>query len=388
MKKILLLIPSYFIIIQFIFISPCYPSCSICTNDALSNVDTMLCIGCATNYYEIPQNDGTFNCYADYEIIDGYYYDNLLHKFLNCNPACKRCYGEEEYDDTNCIICNTNEDYYPIDENPTFCKKLPDDAAYLQGYYLDDDENKYKKCYSTCASCTGPRDDSSHNCIECKDGYYKNGNSCFLDCPDYLFREGYKCVSACEVPGNYLDLFTKTCTNNCTTGSAKNDALGICTIERSSHYRTYDCGNIITDYIEPNMKFFISPNSLIRGMNCYIQVYNSLDQFIIHNVAERNMISKLFLSGNYINNNIIVIKIDYNETYRIKPEVNDIKFFLYVKDTDDNYNKITGLDLVTPIESDDLIYIEKNLNFLIFLMQDIRSIMNYVSNLLLNIIQI
>ena len=111
-------------------------------------------------------------------------------------------------------------------------------------------------------------------------------------------------------------------------------------------------------------KYYISANSFIPGKNCYIQVYNAIDQNSIHSVAQKKYLSKLFLNSEYLNSNTIVIKIDYNKTYVKKPEVNDIKFKLYNKVSDDVYNEITGLNLIRKKDSTDLIYIEKPFIFL------------------------
>jgi hypothetical protein len=106
------------------------------------------------------------------------------------------------------------------------------------------------------------------------------------------------------------------------------------------------------------MDFFISSDSLIKGKNCFIQVYNAMDQYLIHKVAERNSLSKLFLNSEYLDPDIVVIKIDYNQTYKIQPEVNDVKFYLYYY-TGSEYIRINDLDLLTEMEGEDLIYIEK-----------------------------
>ena len=117
---------------------------------------------------------------------------------------------------------------------------------------------------------------------------------------------------------------------------------------------------MIENYILDKMDYYISDNSLIVGKNCYIQIYNSLSQNRIHNVADYYKLSKLFLNSDYLNINIIVVKIDYNQTYNLQPEVNDVKFFLYQKSNlDDNYYQIPNIDLISPLDNDDLIYIEK-----------------------------
>ena len=351
------------IIIKFIFIyTDCQDSCVSCTNNAASSEDRMLCSSCKANYYPLTLEDTTINCYLDNFIINGYFFDRVSNTFKKCHNSCQRCTGEAVGYNTNCIICNTASLYYPIDGNPTFCKKIGEDDAYLVGYYLDTEANVFKTCYSTCETCLVGGDSSNHNCQTCKENYFENGNNCFLECPEELFNFGYKCVSDCmaEQNGYYLELLSKTCVDKCPTDMKENEDLGLCTIERSSVYEDYDCKDIIEIYIEPKIEFYISDNSLIIGKNCYIQVYLALDQYEIHKVAKNYMLSKLFLNTEYLNTETVVIKIDYNQTYNLQPEVNDIEFILYSFSTSDNkYHKINDLDLITPINNDDLIYIEK-----------------------------
>ena len=266
--------------------------------------------------------------------------------------------GDKIGDNSNCISCNTQNLYYPIDGNPTLCKQQND--PYLQGYYFDSDYSIFKLCYTSCETCSQAGDSINNNCDTCKEDYFKDGSNCHLECPEDLFQFGASCVSSCGVSGYYLDLFEKKCTDTCPSGTSKNDALGLCTIERTSEYNNYDCNYMIENYILDKMDYYISDNSLIVGKNCYIQIYNSLSQNRIHNVADYYKLSKLFLNSDYLNINIIVAKIDYNQTYNLQPEVNDVKFLLYQKSAlDGKYHQITNIDLISPIDSDDLIYIEK-----------------------------
>ena len=61
-----------------------------------------------------------------------------------------------------------------------------------QGYYLDINEKKYKKCYENCKSCYGEGNETYNNCDECKDNftfYYntKNIGNCYPICNNYYY---------------------------------------------------------------------------------------------------------------------------------------------------------------------------------------------------------
>ena len=351
MKKILL------IIIHLISIKcQCYQSCLTC--ESPSTADEMNCEECANGYYKM---DGTNNCYNEDDIPENYYFDSNENKYYQCDVACKTCYGKKLSDvNTNCQTCDKDNDYYPIFGLFTFCKNKNEE---LENYYFDETHKDFRRCYITCNKCSSSGDETNHNCLECLTYYYQDGTNCYSECPDYLFTYGFTCVSTCP-SGYLLDLFSKSCLSSCPTGTDKNSDLGICAISTTDLYENMECDDIIENIILVNMKYYISANSFIPGKNCYIQVYNAIDQNSIHSVAQKKYLSKLFLNSEYLNSNTIVIKIDYNKTYVKKPEVNDIKFKLYNKVSDDVYNEITGLNLIRKKDSTDLIYIEKPFIFL------------------------
>ena len=82
-----------------------------------------------------------------------------LNKCLTCTPVSLKY--------NLCTKCNI--DYYYIEDDPTnICeyincyKEFPN-----KGYYLDKDEQMYKKCYYTCETCEIKGDNITHNCLEC-----------------------------------------------------------------------------------------------------------------------------------------------------------------------------------------------------------------------------
>ena len=271
----------------------------------------------------------------------------FIYIICDCDLSCRNCTGHGYGECTECNI-----DYYPLEDRPSYCRK--EEEAIEDGYYLD--VSVLRPCDHKCKKC-----ENSNKCNICRDSYFKSGDECLTGCPEESFRLDFNCFSKCADagPGYYSVLSSKTCETICPSGTKKDDTQQICIIERTSEYIQDDCELIIANVTEKRMNFFISSNSLIKGKNCFIQVYNAKDQNIIHKVAEKNYISKLFLNSEYNNPNIIVIKIDYNQTYNLQPEVNDVKFYLYDKISDEVYNRIIDLDLITEIDSEDLIYIEK-----------------------------
>ena len=318
---------------------------------------------CSSDQYEYTFLDESTVCFDSLAELPPSFYLKSEKKYGQCHESCLECNDKPDPPNTNCRTCKDN--FFKVENFPTYCKNKEDntlDKIFLNSYYLDIVDNIYRKCHIYCETCNYGGNDNNNNCTKCKEGYFQKDNNCYtFGCPEGFFSFEYnsqkKCVKECE-KGFYLDLNLKTCTRNCSSGSLENIELGLCTIERIS-YEKNDCESIINNTIVENLKYYISDNSLIVGKNCYIQVYNSLTQNKIHIVAEDYKLSKLFLSSNYINNDIVVIKIDYNQTYNLQPEVNNVVFFLYKKSAEDY--KIIDLDLITPIDNDDLIYIEKPL---------------------------
>ena len=94
-----------------------------------------------------------------------------------------------------------------------------------QGYYLDINEKKYKKCYDNCKSCYGEGNETYNNCKECKDDYaffsdLDNITKCYQICDHYYYFDEsniYHCTEKEECPENNkkLILDKKKCIDQC-----------------------------------------------------------------------------------------------------------------------------------------------------------------------------
>ena len=179
--------------------------------------------------------------------------DVCINKNLKIDSQYKRCVG------------NCNETDYKYEYNNTCFNECPNekytiDNEYLcldekpEGYYLDLDELKYKKCFDRCKNCYGFGDEINNNCSECKSNYilsngtlynflyelnindYKN---CYIKCPYYfyfdkntsiyfctenqtcygtydkLIYEKDECVNKCEEDDIYKYEFKKRCYKRC-----------------------------------------------------------------------------------------------------------------------------------------------------------------------------
>ena len=91
-------------------------------------------------------------------------------------------------------------------------------------YYLDENDNIYKKCFSKCKKCSKSGNNTYHNCNECIEGYtHLNDsmaikNNCYLNCSIYYvfrFFNSHACFSDCFSPYNNLIEHKSKCINDC-----------------------------------------------------------------------------------------------------------------------------------------------------------------------------
>ena len=215
---------------------------SIFNTSKISNMDSMF-QGCSKLEYigiehvkKAPLSNNIFEgtpeklfvCSSNYD--EWYCYDRV---FLNCINA------ENQYDKQNCSIKDINL----ILENKNVCKncgsgyyKIPNEFINglnvfrcfktPEGYYLNNDDLIYENCYSSCKTCEQRGNQTSHNCIKCKDNnkYKHKFNfsdyfNCYDFCSDYYYIDGITnetfCTKSC--PENYSKLIiNKTqCVNDC-----------------------------------------------------------------------------------------------------------------------------------------------------------------------------
>ena len=151
---------------------PCFTGCFKCTELGTS-IDDTKCVSCDTdnNYY--PLYDDLSRCYQESSVPVHYYLNTNSHKFELCNDACLKCSSfSSNVDDTKCLssYCDTANGYYPLFNISTQCYI---NTATINYYYFDVDQ--FKACYSGCLTCDtlGTSADNT-KCKRCdtSNGYY------------------------------------------------------------------------------------------------------------------------------------------------------------------------------------------------------------------------
>ena len=208
----------------------CYKTCSKCKiggNETNNN-----CLECISNFKFYNNSINITNCY---EICEHYYFFNESNNF-HCTNTCggysnkliidkKKCIDDCKKDDgnkyefnNNCYKNCPNGTYVLEDKNDYICLNGTQD-----GYFLDLDNSKYKKCYDTCNKCISGGNETNNNCLECKSNYklYINNmniSNCYEECKYYhYFNESnyYHCTETC--PEKYPKLIKdkNKCIDDC-----------------------------------------------------------------------------------------------------------------------------------------------------------------------------
>ena len=122
-------------------------------------------------------------------------------------------YNEKCYDD-----CPTGT--YKLFLNRNICvSEVP------ENYYLDEDDI-FRKCYSTCKNCSKGGNETNHNCNDCIFNYiflnesFVSSQNCYIKCDNfYYFSEGgeYACTSSDSCPTHYNKLINprNKCIDDC-----------------------------------------------------------------------------------------------------------------------------------------------------------------------------
>ena len=195
----------------------CYELCTKCIRvlDYKTSQEKMGCASCKAGYY---LEQDTPNCY-DNSFLDthtNYYLSVEDNTFKKCYSSCAKCsQGHLDEHNHNCDECLQN--FYFEDGT----KNCYDMSIIQNGYYFDDftinvdlgEKPVFKKCYSSCKTCTNYLIEENMNCITCIDGFFLlNGTN---NCIDDITSKGYYGKNNIAYP----------CEDNCLTCSNGKTAL-------------------------------------------------------------------------------------------------------------------------------------------------------------------
>ena len=249
-------------------------------------------------------------------------YDIDTKKYLLGINAISNCsddyFKKNENTDLDTNICDINKYEYNnicLDKCPNGTimnnNKCEDNSCKInsteclnntpKGYYLDMNDNIYKKCYENCNYCYGKGDKENNSCIECKDNYIFlndsiNNNNCYKKCKHYYYFDEFnnytctinnkcpdeynkliieknKCIDYCENDNIYQYEYNNLCYKHNPNITNKNESIYNASTEKNnintSSYIINDQSNIINnsknakdEYIETFREYIMDDDVL------------------------------------------------------------------------------------------------------------------------------
>lgn len=261
-------LPSYFVDKTTMTFKQCISPCTSCTA-----ADNNKCLACKEGNH-LKENFDNVNgdiCYLT-SPADNYYLDLSTSPsyYKQCSPNCSKCYAGGE---NKCKACVNNfifkENYDAV--NGDTCHSI---TSVIEGYYLDEVNNIFKKCSATCKNCESA---GSHKCTECQSNLYFKFNHAAADI----------CYSAAPASNYYLDQSQtnaklwvyKPCDSTCETCAYK-EACEACATGKANSCLTCPVDRAFIDTHSSSGDFCYSKTSP-PGVN-YI-----LDSSLIPNVFKK-----------------------------------------------------------------------------------------------------
>ena len=144
--------------------------------------------------------------------------DNYANK-CKCNDKCLDC----SIASSNlylCITCNNN--YYQKENDDLNIDLFINCYKEPKGYYLDNNDTLYKKCYVSCETCEKRGDNITHNCLQCKSDFnisisVNNYSNCYSNCDFYYYIDNENishCTFSCPEDYPILIEDKKECIKN------------------------------------------------------------------------------------------------------------------------------------------------------------------------------
>ena len=253
----------------------CYKSCSLCNQgleiDPLTNEENHNCIQCANNYYRLLDDPLEYNCYGDEMIDKGYRL--VRNHWQICYDSCNTCSSPPTFDSKNNLISHNCLTCY---EEHNFIYQTNDcvNETYLEkGYYLDDNDNFYKKCDISCATCDKYSNSLNPLCKKCNNDllYFKAenlpNNICYNKSMIEKEDEKYVLSERFDEEGNSYSIWG-FCYEKCTTciKLGNEDEHG-CTACIPKYYLIYNSTNCVTDNYAINNGYYFN-KTFLKYVQC------------------------------------------------------------------------------------------------------------------------
>ena len=230
-------------------------------------------------YFKISdtQNVDLLDTFKDHPTTTKYCIEDLYTKNyllsdidVDCLNLCFKENAEPDIQHNGCV-CNENNKFefentcYHI--CPNNMKHVLNDKYICsfnvpENYYLDNSDNIYKECYSTCKKCSQGGNNERHNCQECKEGFrfindpFAIENNCYTQCSFYSYfiaMQNYQCTQSCIFTGFQKKIEPKKkCIDDCKNDDEyiyeyNNECLNECPENTKTYVEGKKCVNSCTN---------------------------------------------------------------------------------------------------------------------------------------------
>ena len=175
-------------------------------------------------YYNFDQT----NCI---EVIPEGFYLNSTQTIDKCPQKCHEC-NLESINNNLCINCNNALNYFKKEDFILINGYYDCFTDQQDNYYLDINNNLYKRCHKNCKSCNELGNIQNNKCTECFSNSTLNGTNCYEICQYYYYFDDsgeYICTQDEHCPNirNKLNIDTGECIKEC-FGENKYEFNNIC----------------------------------------------------------------------------------------------------------------------------------------------------------------
>ena len=193
------------------------------------------------------------------------------NKSSDCSDICFDNNSMFDYDQNKCF-CNENNKF---EYNGKCYKECPSNLFHIlqdkyicsdiipENYYLDINDNIYKKCYDTCQNCSKSGNETNHNCDNCITNYIFLDelliptNNCYNKCDSYYYitdNNQYYCTDICPSQYNNIVLQKSKCIDECKKENKyiykyKNYCLEECPNDTKIYEKEMECLDSCYDYL-------------------------------------------------------------------------------------------------------------------------------------------
>ena len=192
-------------------------------NNITNNIDN-ICHICHNNYYPVNINNSNNGEYKYcYPRQDGYYFDNIELIFKKCYDSCKKCITKGDYINHKCLECYSDYSYQIPTNDYLNCYQ---NCSYP--HYFDENQTFYclqnDKCQGEYDKYIPLKEECVKNCTDDEKYQYEFRKICYEQCPEYIepmTTIGFYCDVICNETNPFELIQEQKCVDFCSINDFK-----------------------------------------------------------------------------------------------------------------------------------------------------------------------